>query len=243
MGNSTLYCVGCGPGDPDLLTLKAINIIKNADVIYTPTARENKPSVALAIVEKFLAKETEIRQLVFPMVKDYEKLSEHWKINAKEIAEAVRNGKKAVYLTVGDPSLYSTWIYIHKEMCKNYKDIEIEIVPGITSIFSFSAEIKTPIGEGEEIIGIIPACYNLDRLKIAAECCDTLVFLKDGRYFNNVIDILMESSFPEDSDIFIAEDVSTDNETLQKRKLVDVAKNKNENNDKYFSIMIAKKKK
>jgi precorrin-2/cobalt-factor-2 C20-methyltransferase len=177
------------------------------------------------------------------MVKDYERLREYWKANAKEIADAVRNGKKAVYLTVGDPSLYSTWIYIHKEMCKNYRDIEIEIVPGITSIFSFSAEIKTPIGEGEEIIGIIPACYNLDRLKIAAECCDTLVFLKDGRYFNNVIDILMKSSFPEDSDVFIAEDVSTDNETLQKRKLVDVAKNKNENNDKYFSIMIAKKKK
>lgn len=243
MGNSTLYCVGCGPGDPDLLTLKAINIIKNAEVIYTPTARENKPSVALSIVEKFLTKKTEIRQLVFPMVKDYEKLREHWKTNAKEIADAVRNGKKAVYLTVGDPSLYSTWIYIHKEMCKNYRDIEIEIVPGITSIFSFSAEIKTPIGEGEEIIGIIPACYNLDRLKIAAECCDTLVFLKDGRYFNNVIDILMKSSFPEDSDVFIAEDVSTSNETLQKRKLVDVAKNKNENNDKYFSIMIAKKKK
>jgi precorrin-2/cobalt-factor-2 C20-methyltransferase len=243
MGNSTLYCVGCGPGDPDLLTLKAINIIKNAEVIYTPTARENKPSVALSIVEKFLTKKTEVRQLVFPMVKDYEKLREYWKTNAKEIADAVRNGKKAVYLTVGDPSLYSTWIYIHKEMCKNYRDIEIEIVPGITSIFSFSAEIKTPIGEGEEIIGIIPACYNLDRLKIAAECCDTLVFLKDGRYFNNVIDILMKSSFPEDSDVFIAEDVSTDNETLQKRKLVDVAKNKNENNDKYFSIMIAKKKK
>ncbi|HKO65743.1 MAG TPA: precorrin-2 C(20)-methyltransferase [Candidatus Nitrosocosmicus sp.] len=243
MGNFTLHCVGCGPGDPDLLTLKAINIIKDADVIFTPTARENKPSIALSIVEKFLPKETEIRQLIFPMVKDYEKLREYWKSNAKEIADAVRNRKKAVFLTVGDPSLYSTWIHIHKEMCKTHKDIDIEIVPGITSIFSFSAEIKTPIGEGEEIIGIIPACYNLDRLKIAAECCDTLVFLKDGRYFDNVIDILMDSSFPEDSDIFIAQDVSTDVETLQKRKLVDVAKNKNENNDKYFSIMIAKKKK
>jgi len=243
MGNFTLHCVGCGPGDPDLLTLKAINIIKDADVIFTPTARENKPSIALSIVEKFLSKETEIRQLIFPMVKDYEKLREYWKSNAKEIADAVRNRKKAVFLTVGDPSLYSTWIHIHKEMCKTHKDIDIEIVPGITSIFSFSAEIKTPIGEGEEIIGIIPACYNLDRLKIAAECCDTLVFLKDGRYFDNVIDILMDSSFPEDSDIFIAQDVSTNFETLQKRKLIDVAKNKNENNDKYFSIMIAKKKK
>ncbi|MDQ3971487.1 MAG: SAM-dependent methyltransferase, partial [Thermoproteota archaeon] len=69
MAYPKLYCIGCGPGDPDLLTLKAINIIKNADIIYTPTAREGKPSVALSIVERFLNKETEIQQLVFPMIK------------------------------------------------------------------------------------------------------------------------------------------------------------------------------
>ena len=124
-----------------------------------------------------------------------------------------------------------------------HKDIGIEIVPGITSIFSFSAEIKTPVGEGEDIIGIIPACYNLDRLKIAAKCCDTLVFLKDGRHFNNVIEILVNSGFPGDSDVFIAQEVSTNDEKLQNRKLSDLSKNPNENNDKYFSIMIAKKKK
>lgn len=241
MSNPTLYCVGCGPGDPDLLTLKAINIIKDAEIIYTPTARENKPSVALSIIERFLNKETEVRQLIFPMTKDYNKLKEHWKDNSKKIATSVRDGKKTVYLTVGDPSLYSTWIYIHRELNQEYKDIEVEIIPGITSIFSFSAEIKTAIGEGEEIIGIIPACYNLDRLKTAAQCCDTLVFLKDGRYFNSVIDTLMESSFPEDSDIFIAQNVTTTEESIQKRKLVEVAKDKTESNDKYFSIMIAKK--
>ena len=116
MIHSKLYCIGCGPGDPDFLTLKAINIIKNADVIYTPTAREGKPSVALSIVEKFLNKDTEIHQLVFPMVKDFSKLKENWKNNAKEITNSIRNGKKTVYLTVGDPSLYSTWIYIYKEL-------------------------------------------------------------------------------------------------------------------------------
>lgn len=243
MRNSVLYCIGCGPGDPELVTIKAINLIKNADIIFTPTARENKPSVALSIVEKYVSKGTEVRQLIFPMTKDVTRLKESWKNNANEISEAVRIGKKAVYLTVGDPSLYSTWIYIHKEIQTNHKDVEVEIVPGITSIFSFSAELKTPVGEGEEIIGIIPACYNLDRLKTAAECCDTLVFLKDGRYFNSVIDVLVESSFPDDSDVFIAQDVSTNAESLQKRKLIDIARDKNENNDKYFSIMIAKKKK
>ena len=243
MRNSVLYCIGCGPGDPELVTIKAINLIKNADIIFTPTARENKPSVALSIVEKYVSKGTEVRQLIFPMTKDVTKLKESWKNNANEISEAVRIGKKAVYLTVGDPSLYSTWIYIHKEIQTNHKDVEVEIVPGITSIFSFSAELKTPVGEGEEIIGIIPACYNLDRLKTAAECCDTLVFLKDGRYFNSVIDVLVESSFPDDSDVFIAQDVSTNAESLQRRKLIDIARDKNENNDKYFSIMIAKKKK
>lgn len=243
MTNPKLYCIGCGPGDPDLLTLKAIDIIKNADIIYTPTAREGKPSVALSIVEKFLNKDTEIHQLVFPMIKDFNNLKENWKNNTIEITNSIRKGKKTAYLTVGDPALYSTWIYIYKEIIKEHKDIEVEIVPGITSIFSFSAEIKTPIGEGEEIIGIIPACYNLDRLKIAAQCCDTLVFLKDGRHFNSVIEILMDSGFPKDSDIFIAQDVSTNNEALQKRKLSELFMDPNENNDKYFSIMIAKKKK
>ena len=243
MIHSKLYCIGCGPGDPDLLTLKAINLIKNADIIYTPTAREGKPSVALSIVEKFINKGTDIHQLIFPMVKDFGKLKENWKNNTLEITNSIRDGKKTVYLTVGDPSLYSTWIYIYKELIEKHKDIEVEIVPGITSIFSFSAEIKTPIGEGEEIIGIVPACYDLERLKIAAKCCDTLIFLKDGRYFNSVIETLITSGFPEDSDIFIAQDVSTSGEALQNRKLSDLSKNPNENNDKYFSIMIAKKKK
>ena len=223
MIHSKLYCIGCGPGDPDLLTLKAINLIKNADIIYTPTAREGKPSVALSIVEKFINKSTEIHQLIFPMVKDFGKLKENWKNNTLEITNSIRDGKKTVYLTVGDPSLYSTWIYIYKELIEKHKDIEVEIVPGITSIFSFSAEIKTPIGEGEEIIGIVPACYDLERLKIAAKCCDTLIFLKDGRYFNSVIETLITSGFPEDSDIFIAQDVSTSGEALQNRKLSDLS--------------------
>ena len=75
MRDSVLYCIGCGPGDPELVTIKAINLIKNADIIFTPTARENKPSVALSIVEKYVSKGTEVRQLIFPMTKDITRLN------------------------------------------------------------------------------------------------------------------------------------------------------------------------
>src|ERR687884_2294249 len=134
-----LFCIGCGPGDPDLLTVRAADLIKNADMVFAPTAREGKSSIALSVVEKYISKFAKTVSLVFPMVKDKESLKDYWKRNANEIANAVRSGKKVVYLTVGDPALYSTWIYVHRELRMSHKDVEIEIVPGIASVFAIAA--------------------------------------------------------------------------------------------------------
>src|SRR3954464_10817346 len=101
-----LFCIGCGPGDPDLLTVRAVELIRGADMIFAPTARQGKASIALSVVEKYINKFTKTVSLVFPMVKDKESLRDYWKRNADEIASAVRTGKKVVYLTVGDPALY-----------------------------------------------------------------------------------------------------------------------------------------
>ena len=102
-----LSCIGCGPGDPELLTVKAINRLKAADIIFGPTSREGKQSIAIGVVERYIDKEHQtVRALVFPMKKDRESLVEYWKKNASEIAESVYSGKNVVYLTVGDPSLY-----------------------------------------------------------------------------------------------------------------------------------------
>ncbi|MGZ5510526.1 MAG: precorrin-2 C(20)-methyltransferase [Nitrososphaeraceae archaeon] len=177
-----LFCVGCGPGDPELLTIKALNLIKEADVIFVPTSKSDKPSIALSIVAKYINKSTKIINLVFPMIKDKNSLKEYWKKNTSEISEMVRTGKKTLYLTVGDPSLYSTWIYIHRELKNNHKDIEIEIIPGITSIFAFAAESKISLVEGDEHLSVVPACYDLNKVKNTVKSSDTIVFLKDGRY-------------------------------------------------------------
>jgi len=235
-----LFCVGCGPGDPELLTIKALNLIKEADVIFVPTSKSDKPSIALSIVAKYINKSTKIINLVFPMIKDKNSLKEYWKKNTSEISEMVRTGKKTLYLTVGDPSLYSTWIYIHRELKNNHKDIEIEIIPGITSIFAFAAESKISLVEGDEHLSVVPACYDLDKVKNTVKSSDTIVFLKDGRYFDNVINMLSETGFSDESQIAIAQDVSTKENILEIKQLKDI-KGKKQPSQTYFSIMVVKR--
>ncbi|MEP0825091.1 MAG: precorrin-2 C(20)-methyltransferase [Nitrososphaera sp.] len=236
-----LFCVGCGPGDPELLTVRAANIIMNAEVIFAPTAREGKPSIALSVVQKYIDKNARTANLVFPMVKDKESLKDYWKRNADEIAAAVRSGKRVVYLTVGDPALYSTWIYTHRELKRNHKDIEVEIVPGIASMFAIAAKAGISLAEGEETIAIVPACYDMDRVRRTANACDTVIFLKDGRYFDSVIETLSEAGFPDTATIAIAQDISADKgEILEVKKLSELRGRKGPT-EKYFSIMVAKK--
>ncbi len=237
-----LFCVGCGPGDPDLLTLKAVKIIRSADTIFCPTSREGRDSMALSIVKPILNRtndKPEIINLIFPMVKDKATLQKTWKDNTDQIAKKCEDGKNVVYLTVGDPSLYSTFIYIHKELKERYPEIKAEVVPGIASIFAFASQAKISLAEGEETLTIVPACYDLNRVKSTASSSDTVIFLKDGRYFSNVIEMLKQSGFSDDSLIAIAQDVSSEGEVVKVSKLKDVTTC--EPAEKYFSIMVVKR--
>ena len=235
-----VVCVGCGPGDPELLTVKATDILRNADVIFTPTAREGKPSIALSIVQQYVNATAKIVDLIFPMVKNREQAKLYWRRNAEQIAETAKMGKNVVYLTVGDPSLYSTWIYIQKEITSRYPEINVKIIPGIPSVFAFAAQAKISLVEGDETLGIIPACYDLEKVKRTANSCDTLVFLKDGRYFGAVIDMLGSVGFSDDSMITIAQDVSGGKEVMKRNSLKEIRQNK-ETVQKYFSLMVAKR--
>jgi precorrin-2/cobalt-factor-2 C20-methyltransferase len=216
-----LFCIGCGPGDPDLLTVRAADLIKSADTIFAPTAREGKPSIALSVVEKYIGRFTKTISLVFPMVKNRESLRDYWKRNAEEIASAVRTGKKVIYLTVGDPALYSTWIYIQRELKRTHKDIEIEIVPGVTSMFAIAAKAGISLAEGDETVAIVPACYDLEN-------------------FDSVIDMLGEAGFPDSATVAIAQNVSDEGELLEMKKISEL-RGKKGPTEKYFSIMVAKK--
>ena len=236
-----LVCVGCGPGDPDLLTVKAVKAIRNADVIICPTSKEGKTSIAYSIITSVIdnSKKPEIINLVFPMVKDKDTLENTWKRNTQAIVNVIKSGKNVVYLTVGDPSLYSTWIYIQRELKSKYPEIKITIIPGIVSMFAFASKVGISIAEGDETVAVIPACYDLSRVKETAKNCDTMIFLKDGRYFDQVITLLKEAGFSDNSIFAIAQDIGTDEEIVKKLTLGEVTKDTFTN--KYFSIMVVKR--
>lgn len=236
-----LICVGCGPGDPDLLTVKAVNAIKNADVIMCPTSKEGKPSIALSVVSSLIdqQKKPEIIHLVFPMTKDTDILKNTWEKNSQIIAETSLSDKKVVYLTVGDPYLYSTWIYLHRELSLKHPEIKITVIPGIVSMFTFASKVGISLAEGAEKMAVIPSCYDLTKVKEIAKNCDTMIFLKDGRYFDQVIDLIKEAGFSNESIFAIGQDLGTDHEIVKKLTLGEVTQDTL--TSKYFSIMVIKR--
>jgi precorrin-2/cobalt-factor-2 C20-methyltransferase len=236
-----LIGIGVGPGDPDLLTVKAVNAIHDADIIMCPASKEDRPSIAFSVVSPLIdkSKNQEIVKLIFPMTKDKNILENTWKKNAKIMAEKVLLGKKVVYLTVGDPFLYSTWIYMHKDLKTNYPNMEISVIPGIVSMFTFASKVGVSIAEGAEKVAIIPSCYDLSSVKEIAKNSESMIFLKDGRYFDQVIEVLKESGFPDDSIFAIGQDLGTDHEIIRKLTLGEV--NDDTLTTKYFSILVVKR--
>ncbi len=238
---TSLIGIGVGPGDPELLTVKAVKAIQNADIIMCPASNEDRPSIALSVVSSLIdkSKNQKIIKLIFPMTKDKDVLEQTWKRNAKIMAETVLSGKNVVYLTVGDPFLYSTWIYMHKDLKENYPDMNISVIPGIVSIFTFASKVGVSVAEGAEKVAIIPSCYDLSSVKEIAKHSESMIFLKDGRYFDQVIKVLKESGFPDDSIFAIGQDLGTENEIIRKMTLGEV--NDDTLTTKYFSILVVKR--
>ena len=190
---AVIYAVGVGPGDPELLTRKAERILRSADVICAPTGAAEAGSYALSIVEEFLDRERqEVLVQVFPMVKNQQGLDPFWEQAADQVASRIAKGKDVAFITIGDPFLYSTYLYIHRIFQAKYPEIRIEVVPGISSILAASAASGVPLGLGGEKIAILPAAYEDDELKRTLEEFDTVILMKVNRVFDRVYAVLKE---------------------------------------------------
>lgn len=195
-----VYAVGVGPGDPELLTRKAERLLRQAHVICAPTGNADAASYALVIVEQFIDRDRqEVISQVFPMQKDQAGLEEFWERAAAQVAEHVRAGRDVAFITIGDPFLYSTFLYLYRIFRTSYPDIEVEVVPGISSINAAAAAAGLPLGMGGERIAILPAVYADDELRKALQDFDTVVMMKVHRVFDRVYGLLRELGLEENA--------------------------------------------
>ncbi len=199
--HSKIYGVSTGPGNPELLTLKAVRIIKEADIIAYPVDRSGK-SVALSIAGQAVdINGKELLGLFFPMTRDDSELNEAWNEISNTVSERLRNGRTIAFLSLGDVSLYSTWGYLRSKMKE--LGFETETVPGVTAMSDVAAKLDRDLSSGDENLIVIPASVSDDELDALLDLKGSKVIMKAGRSLNLIIEKLKKRDLLQDSAMII----------------------------------------
>ncbi|MBI5886237.1 MAG: precorrin-2 C(20)-methyltransferase [Deltaproteobacteria bacterium] len=238
MKTGRFYGVGVGPGEAELMTLKAVRVIKDASVIAVPRSADSSVdglSKALSIVEQVVSLVgKEILELDFPMTRDREALGASRRKAAGAIGAHLKAGRDAVFLTLGDPFFYSTFGYLIPYVRADAPGAPIEVVPGVTSFCASAARALRPVAEAGESVAVIPAAYDMNDIRAALVAFDTVVLMKVNKTMDKIIDILAESGL-EDKAVFVSR-AGWPGERI----VTDIASLRGETLD-YFSLIIIRK--
>ena len=168
--------VGVGPGDPELLTIKAVRLIKEADVIIAPVKKDGViESTALSIASSYIEDKSKVLPMYFPMVSGFltdTTVHDLYKEHAKSINILIKEGKNIVCLTLGDPSVYSTFSYLAPYL------EEVNYIPGITSFLQGAALAKLPLCLGDESFCIINMTDSEENIKKVFDLHKNIVVMK-----------------------------------------------------------------
>lgn len=211
--------------------MKAARIIKETDIIFAPKSRNGKPSVALNIVQGIIDEredECEILQPLFPMTEDKDELDKSWDEATDMLFKKLSEGLDAVFVTLGDPTVFSTFSYISSRL--QSKGVEVELIPGITSFTACAARSGIQLTEQDDIMVVVPQVD--ERLTKILPYVDTVVAMKTSRHLDVLEDCINKDS--RDKEIVSVQNCTMDNENIV-HGFVD--------NKKYFSTSIIKFKK
>lgn len=231
----TFYGIGVGPGDPELLTLKAVRVINKVDVIFAASSIKNNHSLAIDIAKPHISDTADIRMLSFQMSNNENEKELLWEENAMLIIEQLEKGKDVAFLTLGDSLTYSTYGYLVRIVQQKNPDILIESIPGITSYLAAASRMNVPLVEGDESLLITSGARGGEELRKYSTCAENVVLLKTYKNVKDINKALTEANLIENSRGITkcgreGEIIFKDVKDLEKRK------------PDYWSLIIAKRK-
>ena len=220
-----LYGVGVGPGDPELLTLKAVRVLREADVVLVPDSVK-ADKTALHIASAYLQNKT-VETVTTPMIRDKAVVDAAYTAAAGRICALLDQGKQVAFLTLGDPTVYSTYMYIHeKVLARGY---DVEVVPGVPSFCAAAARLNLSLCQGSEPLLIVPASHGAEGL---LDVKANKVFMKAGKSILELQSQLRDRGLLDHA--AMVENCSMENERVYPR-FADLQEASG-----YFSLVIAK---
>ena len=228
------YAVGVGPGDPDLLTRKAYQVLSEVEVIWAPIARTSEQSYSLGIVGQALKLEDKvIVESSFPTDDEAGALAV-WEKSAVDIIEYLKRGKDVAFITEGDPMIYSTVSYVLEVITTQCPMAEVEIIPGVSSVMAAASSAGIPLVRHGQKLAILPYVYGIDDLREAISNYDTIVLMKVNKLLLTALANLEQLGLL--GKTTYVRRASTDNE-----RIVQNLKDLTEQDLDYFSLLIIRK--
>jgi precorrin-2/cobalt-factor-2 C20-methyltransferase len=188
MSHGTLYGLGLGPGDPELITLKALRVLERVPILLAPSRSADQASYALRIAAPYLdERRHQIVRLPFSDERDGSDFDQQWDQHATSVLKLLADGRSAAFLTEGDPLLYSSFVQLSQRLRALAPELAIEVVPGVSSLTAAAAAAGEPLTARNERLAVLPAVYDPAALERALAEFDTVVLLKVHRVLPRIV--------------------------------------------------------
>lgn len=190
MSAGTLFGIGIGPGDPELITLKGLRLLQQVDLVFLPATAPGRSFAGTIAAPHLDPVRQQVVELVCPPLRDRRMLLDRWAELAGEVANRVADGRDAVFLTEGDPTLYSTFQYLAAALRRDFPRIAVETVPGVTAATAAAAAAGLPLAMWNERLALLSMTAGPGAVHDAVAAFDTTVLLKPGRQVADWQDLL-----------------------------------------------------
>lgn len=207
-----LYGISVGPGDPELITVKGLRLIKQASVVAFPAGVGGKPGMAQQIVAQWLSSEQLQLALTFPYVQDETVLTSAWHAAAEQVWQYIEQGKDVAFVCEGDVSFYSTFTYLAQTLQHLHPEAKVQTVPGVCSPMAAAAALGIPLTMRGQRLVVLPALYTVGELEAVLDWADVVVLLKVSSVYEQVWQVLQQRNLLNRS--YVVERATLPNQTI-----------------------------